>query len=184
VCRIVSVCNLDVRKFLVTFPNLGYWLSEIPLNLRSALARLCCTPLTFRQVQFGNQAAPQNVFSAAAPPSDTADIAAIAALAFSRRANPADMQTLAMASLGLTDGNNQPFLTAAELRHPLETLLLNQLGVPVLEAFLGKSQDTLSSSTGAQASTQPQDLKKEVDDLRARLQDAQTKLNNLADKIK
>jgi hypothetical protein len=199
VCRVVSICNLDVRKFLVTLPNLGYWLSAIPLNLRDVLARLCCTPLKFRQVQFGDQSISRSPFLEARsvsspPPDDATDIAAIAALAFSRRSNPADLQTLAMAGLGLTDSESRPFLSDTELRHPLETIVLNQFGVPALETLLGKGQPT-DSTTGAPtpaataaaapaaAAAESPDLRKEVDDLKAQLKSTQAELRNLARKI-
>ncbi len=192
VCRVVSICNLDVRKFLVTLPNLGYWLSEIPLSLRNVLTRLCCTPLKFREVQFGNQAVGHNALLAersvsSPPPDDATDIATIAALAFARRSNPADLQTLAMAALGLTDSDNLPFLSDAEMRHPLETMLLNQFGVPVLEAFIGKGQSTTTTTSGAgaaPATATTADLRQEVDALKAQLKDTQTQLNDLAQKMK
>ena len=53
-CRVVRICNLSARRFLVTFPNLEYWLSWIPLfveqsnqapSLRQLLERMCCTPI-------------------------------------------------------------------------------------------------------------------------------------------
>ena len=47
VCRIVSICNLEVRKFATTFPNLAYWLSVFPFarDIKKALASVCCKPL-------------------------------------------------------------------------------------------------------------------------------------------
>lgn len=46
-CRVVRICNIGVRKFATTFPNLQYWLSPLPFvrNLRRVLERLCCRAL-------------------------------------------------------------------------------------------------------------------------------------------
>ena len=49
-CRVLRVCDWEGRKTVVTFPNLGYWLSWIPFGqlLQDSIARLCCNPLLFR----------------------------------------------------------------------------------------------------------------------------------------
>lgn len=45
-CQVLRVCNFEGRKFLVTLPNLGYWLSPLPFGavLREAVDRFCCPP--------------------------------------------------------------------------------------------------------------------------------------------
>jgi hypothetical protein len=209
VCRVISICNFDARKFLTTFPNLAYWLSELPFaqNLRSAISRICCTPLRRRETTFGTNtfrpvfaSARTNVGGIAAnatsAQNDTADFAHLAALAYVRRSNPADVQTLALASLGLSDPNGSPFLSDAELQHPLETLLLNQIAVPIVNSLLGGFAGTPTSGTPAtgtpatggaapnvaNTAAQP-DLRREVEDLRARLKRAQDELDNLAGRI-
>jgi hypothetical protein len=56
-CRVLKVCNLSARKFLVTIPNIEYWLSMFSLftggkgginSFRQVLEALCCTPLEGR----------------------------------------------------------------------------------------------------------------------------------------
>lgn len=192
-CRVVSICNIDARKFLVTFPNLGYWLSEIPLgrNLRKALSKFCCTPLVRRETG-GVSTGTTGLATGAATtgtPNETTDFAELAALAFARRGSPADMQTLAMATLGLRNPSGAPFLTDFELEHPLETLLLNQFGVPAADDILAGVQQTTSTGgaappagVAAPGGTQP-DLAKEVEELRARLSQVQSQLDTLAGKI-
>src|SRR5947209_1137950 len=53
-CRIVRVCNWNERKFVTTFPNLGYWFSFIPFvrQLRKALAKLCCKPFDLQRSSY------------------------------------------------------------------------------------------------------------------------------------
>lgn len=191
-CRVVSICNIDARKLLVTFPNLGYWLSELPLgrNLRKALSKFCCTPLVQRGT--GGVSTGTGIAAGAATTGrddETTDFAELAALAFARRTSPADVQTLAMATLGLRNANGAPFLTAFELDHPLETLLLNQFGVPAADSVLaGVLRTTPTSGTAPPAGAAPQggtqpDLAKEVEELRVRLSQVQSQLDTLAGKI-
>jgi hypothetical protein len=50
-CKILQVCNLGVRKYAVTLPNLGYWLSILSPFLQGiiqALEGLCCKPFDLR----------------------------------------------------------------------------------------------------------------------------------------
>jgi len=55
-CRVTKVCNLSSRRFLLTWPNVHYWLSWTPLfgpetgsstprTLRDHLIRACCSTL-------------------------------------------------------------------------------------------------------------------------------------------
>jgi hypothetical protein len=43
--KVLYICNWSERKFVVTFPTLGYWLGWLPLfdTLRNAMVNLCCT---------------------------------------------------------------------------------------------------------------------------------------------
>ena len=60
-CRIIKICDLKARKFAVTLPNLGYWLSIlnsfITQPFREYLENLCCRPLDIssdRSIAFNN----------------------------------------------------------------------------------------------------------------------------------
>src|SRR5262249_15944566 len=57
-CAILSLCNLTLRKFFPTFPNLQSWLSPLRFGrqLRAMLARFCC--VTLRSLQPGATGAP------------------------------------------------------------------------------------------------------------------------------
>lgn len=60
-CRVIEVCNLAARKFLVTIPNITYWLSFFNIFgtgkggvsfLRALLELICCTsPATYTRGQ-------------------------------------------------------------------------------------------------------------------------------------
>ncbi|SMF03083.1 hypothetical protein SAMN06265365_10659 [Tistlia consotensis] len=52
-CHIVKVCNwTPLRRHVVTFPTLGYWLGWIPLRriLRQLMEQLCCQVIQFGDV--------------------------------------------------------------------------------------------------------------------------------------
>jgi len=146
-CQIVSICNLDARKFATTFPNLAYWLSFLPTvrDLRQAIDQICCQPLPLREVKFGNRAAPAPGPAAPAagrigvvgdPFTQSEELFQVAAQAFANINRIVDAQTLSAATLGLTDANNQPFLSPVEMNYPMETLAVNQLARPFATAVV------------------------------------------------
>jgi hypothetical protein len=49
-CHVLRVCDWEGRRTVVTFPNLGYWLSWMPFGqiIQDPIARLCCTPFGTR----------------------------------------------------------------------------------------------------------------------------------------
>lgn len=159
-CRVVRVCNLSYRKFVTTFPNLQYWLSWIPFmrQFRILLERICCrefelrTPGTTTDTTFNPNAASFNANAdAPAPEAASAERASVAVDtggtdmswlktntfaqmvvgAWGRRNNPADAQTLFMASVGMTDAQGQPLMSETELENPFLFLALNQVAQPV-----------------------------------------------------
>src|SRR5579859_639652 len=70
-CRVLRVCNwTSLRKLVLTFPTLEYWLSWIPWlsSLQDLIARFCCVDVRLRTVT----PAP-GTFAAAAPPAAAAD---------------------------------------------------------------------------------------------------------------
>ncbi len=184
-CQIVSICNLDVRKFATTFPNLAYWLSVFPFvqDLRGALASACCKPLKVRQTTFGEanvndsfrsfSTAPPAAAAAGAAASTATNVASpfpqshvLADLLFEelgKSGQTVDVQTLAFASLGLSDAKGQPFLSTTEMNQPLQTLMLNQFAIPFAQAVVPPSlarlfglASTFSSSTSQPGTAAPQ----------------------------
>ena len=57
-CHIVRVCNWGPRKFVTTFPNLGYWLSWLPFTrlLHDLIKQVCCQPLQQKTIGVGIRA--------------------------------------------------------------------------------------------------------------------------------
>jgi hypothetical protein len=139
-CQVQSICNLSARRFAITMPNLGYWFSMFPFvrNLRSLFEGLCCTPIPKQDFKFMNRQVVNRVAVAVAPATTPSqDVAEVAAQAWSRRGKqPVDARILAVNALGLGDKKGDAFLSDLEQQHPFETLLFNQVGVPLMENIL------------------------------------------------
>jgi hypothetical protein len=161
-CRVLRVCNIGARKFLVTIPNIAYWLSFFSIftggktaggALRQLLEGLCCTPLEGRYTKdaiagldlFHVAPAPEEVevMKVAAKPADSSPPAngpdaAFANLLLGALANPdrkVTVENLLLAALDVRDADGQPFASPEELAHPADFVLLNQVVAPLLRRF-------------------------------------------------
>jgi hypothetical protein len=213
-CNITRVCNIDARKFLVDMPNLGYWLSWIPFGsgLRNLFSSLCCKPFPWEKTSF--QAADRSIgfesaraagrVDAVSAPQPAADFASLIVDSISNRERKVDMQALTMAALGMSDQKGAHNLTDLELRYPFESLLLNQVGRPLVQSYLsglggigtvagsrfgaattvasGQQPAAPSSQPGAPPDTQAQiqALKTQLDAMRADLKSSQDQIDKLS----
>ncbi len=161
-CRVLRVCNVGVRKFLVTIPNITYWLSFFTSGksfLRPLLEAICCTPLVgrytgasiselnlFRQ-GLRSQAATPGVREAVAPGtapdqgavgSTSSNGSAFTNLFLEALMNPnrnVTVENLLLAALDARDADGNPFATPEELANPTEFILLNEVVAPLLRQF-------------------------------------------------
>jgi len=158
-CRVVRICNLGKRRHVVTFPNLGYWLSFAlaPLSqiLRKLLETICCNPrlLGDQQTTIGGSAAPGRVTAAASasaeqpatagPAGDAAGapvrtvttergFKAFAGQVFANRNRNVTEETLFLGAIGAKDRNGQPYLAETELANPFFTVMVNRIAGPLL----------------------------------------------------
>jgi hypothetical protein len=206
-CNIQRVCNIDARKFLVDLPNLGYWLSWIPFGagLRRLFSRICCTAFPWEKTSFQPMDRPIGVAAARAvggvdtvsAPEPAADFSR---LVFETFSNPTgrkiDLQALTMAALGMSDPNMIHNLNELELKYPFESMMLNQVGRPLVQSYVsgvGAIGGISGFRTGAQPpgappaqpaaqpDTQAQidDLKTQVETLRADLKSSQDQIDKL-----
>jgi hypothetical protein len=192
-CRVVSVCNIGARKFLVTLPNLQYWLSLFTTSvngmspLQAALEAFCCPPpntVTGRGVFTTDAAAGALAAMPAALQRATMvgvgsrqiDLGKslatnLLSAAISAPDRGADAQTLFLGALGMADAAGQPMISEAELSHPSDFLMLNQVVAPVLRQLLpdglmaalasavaAKVPTTNTPATGASAAPAPLDV--------------------------
>jgi hypothetical protein len=159
-CRIVQVCNWGPRKFAITLPNLGYWLSVLTPYaqfLREAIERICCRPLQFREATFNTFAfhrstsggAPNispNTLTNTATTGTTGTRAKMtperefSTLFYQALLNPErgfDAQTLlVLNALGAANSQGNPPLSELESRNPLQFLLLNQVVAPLIRSSI------------------------------------------------
>ena len=139
-CKIMRVCNWSARKFATTFPNLQYWFSFLPFTrlLREAIETVCCRP--FRGLeggQFSASARTDRRFTAfrrsAMEINPEQEFSRVVLDAIRNRDRVIDAQTLFLGAMEFQDDKQRPLMTDAELRNPLQYLLLNQLAAPLIQ---------------------------------------------------
>lgn len=202
-CKIMRVCNWSARKFVTTFPNLQYWFSFLPFvrNLRQAIATACCRP--FSRLATGGllSGAAQTVrrFTSfrrsAVETNPEQEFSRVLLNAVAKRDRTIDAQTLFLGAMELQDDKQRPLMTDAELRNPLQFLLVNQLAPPLvrnavpdedagpLQTLLANIGRVLGSPQAAGAdvqtlTTQVEELKRMVQDQQARIIELQQRLRN------
>ncbi|MFN7931261.1 MAG: hypothetical protein U0Y68_25695 [Blastocatellia bacterium] len=208
-CTVLRVCNLSVRKFLTTFPNLQYWLSPLPYarQLRTALERVCCRPRRRAQTLQSDAATavvtPTNVrwtgrvasFGRVTPGREGAGFTQILRNAFAKRTQPADPETLLFAGLGLmaVDGQDraEALMNEEELGQPWHFLMANQVLRPLVDlqrpATTDKSlwQTLRDAVAGFAVSRAPQtpDLQAQFDELQNTVKRQQKQLDELQKRL-
>ena len=115
--------------------------------------------------------------------------------AVAKRDRTIDAQTLFFGAMELQDDKQRPLMTDAELRNPLQFLLVNQLAPPLvrnavpdedaepLQTLLANTGRILGSPQAAGAdvqtlTTQVEELKRMVQDQQARISELQQRLRN------
>jgi len=203
-CKIIRVCNWSVRKFVTTFPNLQYWLSFLPFvrSLRQAIEIVCCRPFSRLSNSSGlASGAPQQakrftaLRRAATAVNPEQEFSRVLLDAIGNRDRTIDAQTLFLGAMELKDDKNRPLMTDAELRNPLQFLLVNQLAPPLvrnavpdedaepLQTLLATISRVLGSSQAPTGevqtlTSQVEELKRMVEDQQARISELQQRLGN------
>jgi hypothetical protein len=139
-CKVLRVCNLEARRFLMTFPNLAYWFSWLGIDdmLRQLLTSRFCGERKREGRPVAGFAARAKVadygaYASRAPASERVNVFRMAA---ARHNQPVSAEILALDLLGGVDAQGKPLLTNVERLNPMHTLLANQLAVPLLESLL------------------------------------------------
>jgi hypothetical protein len=201
-CQVVKICNISARKFLITIPNIQYWLSFFTMfqasgvnafdSLRQLLERLCCTDLE-RWVR-GYTASTGDVFAAAPAPAVAAGAVSVedanktdspfASMLYQALATPGrdvNPATLMLAAMGAHDRNGRPLASDAELADPADFLLINQIVAPMVRAMMPGLAAT--PTTGAFAASAPTgdvgNLAREVDELKKTVAKQQKTIDQL-----
>ena len=114
--------------------------------------------------------------------------------AITNRDRAIDAQTFFLGAMELEDDKHQPLVTDAELRNPLQYLLLNQLVAPLVqnvtpEEDAGPARSALANLARLASSpeipgAEMQTLKSQVDELRRVVQDQQTSIEELRRRLR
>lgn len=199
-CRVIRICNLSARRFLVTFPNLEYWLSWIPLvvgqvsqapSLRQLLERMCCTPIEHRiaellsegiRMQRAAGAAAQPAAAPVAPAGATNTFAEMLWTATRQPRPRIDAAKFLFGAMGATNANRQPLVSDAELAQPAAALLLSQVVGPALQSLLPPDVRAVAGAAVAPEPGQPDDvaaLARTVADLQSTVERQQREIDQL-----
>lgn len=105
-----------------------------------------------------------------------------------------DAQTLFLGAMEFQDDKQRPLMTDAELRNPLQYLLLNQLAAPLLQNAVPEEtaeslKTTLANfsrivSAPEAATTDVQALRSQLEELRRVVQDQQTNIDELRRRLR
>ena len=203
-CKIIRVCNWSVRKFVTTFPNLQYWLSFLPFvrSLRQAIEAACCRPFSKLSNSSGLASGAAQLVKrfttfrrSAMEINPEQEFSRVLLDAVAKRNRTIDAQTLFLGAMELQDDKQRPLMTDAELRNPLQFLLVNQLAPPLvrnavpdedagpLQTLLANIGRIVGSPQAAGAdvqtlTTQVEELKRMVQDQQARITELQQRLRN------
>jgi hypothetical protein len=191
-CKVLSVCNWTARKFVVTFPDLIYWLEWTGLfqRLRDGIEALCCRPFAEKLFGIGavarteparEEAAPGAAASGAGAGPKTTPFANLFSQSWLNRDRTIDARTLGLALVGATDTAGQPLATAFETDNPGPFLFINQVLRPALEATLpaeltqlltalASQQDRLATAPAASPPDELAALRRSIAELQAALQ--------------
>ncbi|GLQ89923.1 hypothetical protein [Dyella flagellata] len=195
-CRVSKVCNVSVRDFLPTWPNIQYWLSAFSTRygslfdmLHRYLELMCCNTRSWGHGV--NIKYEQNGYVMSAQPA-TAKLdevnntpPAFATLLSDALAHPEhriDSQSLFLATLGLHDAYDKPLLSDEEMSHPTEALLISQVIAPWLRDLSPKPAQ--NGTTASNEAVNVNDLASQIDALKKQVADQQAQIAKLSSNTK
>jgi hypothetical protein len=161
-CKILRVCEWEPRRFVVTFPTLGYWLSPFGLtkNLHKLIDFICCTlgaqfsvpqqgPINERMQpdMIGNVTPVHGNIGGRTPTTGTVspggegmtreqDLMNMTLEALMQKNRQVDARTVFLGGIGATDLKGNPYMTPTELFYAPEFLMIRQVLAPLIENAL------------------------------------------------
>jgi hypothetical protein len=154
--RVLDICNLKGRKFLLTFPNLSYWLDWLHpfATLRSKLEAFCC----------GSTATEQMPPDPSKPPALTNVGRSLREVSGAKEENAvspnADFDRILLSLLGLDQGGKDA-ASPDELLHPFSTVAVSSFLAPaIMETFKMMSAGSQASALGTTVDANADELRK------------------------
>jgi hypothetical protein len=189
-CRIIKVCNTDVRKFAITFANLSYWFSSFEpflAQFREALDRLCCSGSPVRQavpLYFGPREEAPPVFAAGfagQPTNEAARMIERFRNSWMKQDRNEDPRALVLDALRLAKNEDKtPYLNQIERENPIQSMLLDQLVVPFLSSMMERVTRQAGEAAPSAAQPATEDLaaiKTRLDELAATVETQQATIS-------
>jgi hypothetical protein len=161
-CQIQRVCNWGVRPIVLSFPLLNYWLSGVGVLDLASVEASCCEPFRPKVVKLptGTRAlrplserVAARLASTSLSPGD--EYSAVLSHSWATRRRPVDEQALALAALGATDENDEPFASEVDLGYGVELRLIHQLLRPIAEALFPRESIEQIEAAAAGSLAQP-----------------------------
>jgi hypothetical protein len=171
-CRVLKVCNLSARRFLVTWPNIGYWLSFVFSEnpLRQELEKFCCEfdPVDGQAQDVNFFAGRMRVRAGRGEAHEGPAAFPQASLFWQSVAASRNViaEHLLLGALNARDAQGQPFATDEELAHPTEFLLFNDVLAPLIRGLVPATFGGVVGGTGP-GGDRVDDLAREISDLRS-----------------
>ena len=179
------ICNIGARKFLVTIPNIEYWLTFIMDSdpLGTYLESLCCQfdPADWKQdgVDFFKKAGKKLEQVIDEQNKQAGTPWSLFWQAVNAPTHKLTVERLLLAALGARNGQGQAFANKDELAFPTEALMFNQVLAPFMR--------TIVPASGAPSGSDKHDLRellRQVGDLQSTVKTQQRTINQHKQAIK
>jgi hypothetical protein len=197
-CRVMSVCNLNIRRYVLSSATLQDLLysSGIMQSLQSRLAGLCCqeerkvVPVSgfqpqgterYRNLRYAARAFPQK-----------AEFSNMAFRTWSASTQQVSTHSVLLGALGALDAAGKPLVADEVLRNPEQFLIASNLIRPLLDTLLPDEIASLLRPVGAKAATKAPEsipeadvvrMRTELDELRRTVTEQQTRIEELISRL-
>ncbi len=200
-CKLMQVCNLGARRYVLTLPLLEYSLSKAGLGqlFQKEIQALCCPPEQARPVEpgiggFVTRPRSYTVY-ASTPEERAANFSRILADAIARPDRTVSTFSILAGAMGAVDEQGRPLATNLELENPLQALLVNGVVAPVLKSLIPPEAEEIVqpfAARVAEATARAEEstsvavtrMQNELEALRTTVADQQASIASLLEQLK
>lgn len=173
-CKLVQVCNMDVRQYVITFPMIEHYFRALGVGgwLQEYLQAGCCprqevsipsqTPALGPQTHVVASQEKLRIANFVARPvrrvprartsaSGAQDLSRMLLGKLAQPDRELDTFSLLAGALGAVDEAGTPLATNLELENPLQALLVNSLVAPLLKSFIPQKFENVAQPMAAKA---------------------------------
>ncbi len=200
-CKLMQVCNLGARRYVLTLPLLEHYLSKVGLGqlFQKEIQALCCPPEQARPVEpsiGGFVVRPRSyTVYASTPEARAANFSRILADAIARPERTVSTFSILASAVGAVDEEGRPLATNLELENPLQALLVNGVVAPVLKSLIPPEAEEIVqpfAARVAEATARAEEstnaavtrMQNELEALRTSVADQQASIVSLLEQLK